>query len=147
MDLVWLVYGISLLHGIQGMLIAAIIISGFAIFGLMMYRATEGSQEDYYSQDTNAKKAEKAKWTMNHVKTGLTVFVTSCVLLTLVPSEKTAYMMVGAYATQKIVENDKVEQTGSKVLAIINQKLDQYVEEGIDAAAKAAEKKVSGKHD
>lgn len=147
MDLVWLVYGISLLRGIEGMLVTAIIISGFSIFGLMIYRATEGSQEDYYSEDTNAKKAEKAKWAMNHVKTTLIVFITSCVLMTLVPSEKTAYVMVGAYAAQKIAENDKVEQTGSKVLTIINQKLDQYVEEGIDAATKAAEKKVKGKHD
>lgn len=147
MDLVWLVYGISLLRGVEGMLVTAIFISATALCGLMIYRATEGSQEDYYSQDTNAKKALKAQWAMNHVKTALTVFVTSCVLMTLVPSEKTAYVMVGAYAAQKIAENDKVEQTGSKVLTIINQKLDQYVEEGIDAAAKATEKKVKGKHD
>jgi hypothetical protein len=49
--------------------------------------------------------------------------------------------MVGAYATQKIAENDKVQETGSKVLAVINQKLDTYIEEGIEKAEKAAKSK------
>jgi hypothetical protein len=48
--------------------------------------------------------------------------------------------MVGAYATQKVAENEKVQETGQKVLSIINNKLDSYVEEGIKKATEAATK-------
>jgi hypothetical protein len=57
----------------------------------------------------------------------------------LLPSEKTAYTMVAAYAAQKVAENDKVQQMSGKVLTIIEQKLDGYIEDGI----KEAEAKVS----
>lgn len=60
----------------------------------------------------------------------------------LIPKEKTAYMMVGAYMAQKIAQDPKVEQVGAKVLTILNQKLDSYVEEGIEQAEKAAKKKL-----
>lgn len=72
--------------------------------------------------------------------------VTFCVVGTIkifIPKEKTAYMMVGAYTAQKIAQDPKVEQVGAKVLTIINQKLDQYVDDGIEEAKKAAEKKAS----
>lgn len=46
-----------------------------------------------------------------------------------IPSEKTAYIMVGAYAAQKIATDPKVQQMSSKVLTIIEQKLDSYIVE------------------
>jgi MFS superfamily sulfate permease-like transporter len=141
MDLVWLVYGISLLTGIGTMLGVAIVISICCMIFLLGYRGMECTQEDFYGAQTNQKRAEKGKWAMGHVKTSLIVFITSSVLLTFLPSEKTAYMLVGAYAAQKIAENDKVQETGSKVLAVINQKLDTYIEEGIEKAEKAAKSK------
>ena len=52
--------------------------------------------------------------------------------------------MVGAYATQKIAENDKVQETGKKVLTIIEQKLDTYVDEGVKEATKRAEAALKG---
>ena len=141
MDLVWLVYGISLLSGFSGMLTAAAVLSTCCMIFLLLYRGMECTQEEYYGEKTNAKRAEKSKWAMGHVKTALCVFITSSFLLTFLPSEKTAYLMVGAYAAQKIAENDKVQETGSKVLTIINQKLDSYVDDGIAAAEKAAKGK------
>lgn len=48
----------------------------------------------------------------------------------MVPSEKTAYTMVGAYAAQAIAVNPKTAEVGSKVMTIINQKLDIYIKEG-----------------
>jgi nitrate reductase gamma subunit len=59
----------------------------------------------------------------------------------LLPSERTAYMMVGAYATQKVSENEKVQETGKKVLTLIEQKLDSYIESSI----KDVEKSKKGK--
>lgn len=141
MDLVWLVYGISLLSGFQGMMVFTIIVSVISLAFLLMYRAVECSQDDFYSEITKSKRAEKGKWAMNHAKTAFIVLMVTSTLLTFLPSEKTAYLMVGAYATQKIAENEKVQETGSKVLTIINQKLDSYVDEGIAEATKAAKGK------
>lgn len=141
MDLVWLVYGISLLSGFGGMLMTAAIISTCATVFLLMYRGMECTQEDYYGVQKNQQRADKGKWAMGHVKTSLTVLITSSLLLTFLPSEKTAYLMVGAYATQKIAENDKVQETGSKVLKIINQKLDGFIDEGIEQAEKSTKGK------
>jgi hypothetical protein len=56
--------------------------------------------------------------------------------------------MVGAYAAQKVAENDKVQQMSGKVLTIIEQKLDAYIDEGMKEAEdklKKAEEKANGK--
>ena len=50
--------------------------------------------------------------------------------------------MVGAYAAQKVAENDKVQQMSGKVLTIIEQKLDSYIEDGIKEAEDKVEKKI-----
>lgn len=63
----------------------------------------------------------------------------ACTLLllvsTLLPSERTAYVMVGAYAAQRVAEDPKVQQMSGKVLRVIELKLDEYVTE--------AEKKIT----
>ena len=41
----------------------------------------------------------------------------------LMPSEKTVYMMLGAYAAQSALQSE----TAGKVMLIVNQKLDQYL--------------------
>lgn len=50
------------------------------------------------------------------------------ILLVLTPSTKTAYMMVGAYATQKMVEAPETKQIIGKIITIINDKLDQEMQ-------------------
>lgn len=50
------------------------------------------------------------------------------ILLVLTPSTKTAYMMVGAYATQKMVEAPETKQITGKIITIINDKLDQEMQ-------------------
>lgn len=37
--------------------------------------------------------------------------------------------MVGAYATQQIAEDPKVQQLGAKTLKLIESKLDEYIQE------------------
>ena len=46
-------------------------------------------------------------------------------LATILPSQKTVYLMAGAYMTQKVVQSE----TGDKVSKILNSKLDEYVKE------------------
>jgi len=132
MDLVWLVYVISLLSGLNGMFGLAAVASGITILFLLIYRGSECSQASYYSDADNKLRAEKAEWCMSHVKSALIVMICSSTVLTFLPSEKTAYMMVGAYAAQKVAENEKVQETGGKVMNLINQKLDEYIDEGIE---------------
>jgi hypothetical protein len=54
----------------------------------------------------------------------------------MIPSQKTAYIMVGAYATQQIAEDPKVQQLGAKTLKLIESKLDEYIDEAEKAVAK-----------
>ena len=57
----------------------------------------------------------------------------------LIPSEKTAYLMVGAYATQKIAEAPKTKELGADVLKIIESKIKYYA----DQSAKELEEKLN----
>ena len=57
----------------------------------------------------------------------------------LIPSEKTAYLMVGAYATQKIAEAPKTQELGADVLKIIESKIKFYA----DQSAKELEEKLN----
>jgi hypothetical protein len=136
MELVWLVYVISLLSGFNGMFSFISAVSLIAGIFLLIYRAAECTQATYHSDADNKRRAEMAEWCMGHVKTAGIVMICSMTILTLLPSEKTAYMMVGVYAAQKVAENEKVQETGGKVMNIINQKLDTYIEEGIKEATK-----------
>lgn len=128
MDLALLVYGISLLNGVMAFFIALVIASAATIIGNWIYWV------DGYGDERAAgckKRSWKAFW----------VAVVAFWGIILIPSEKTAYTMVGAYAAQKVAENDKVQQMSGKVLAIIEQKLDGYIEDGLKEADKKLSKK------
>jgi len=131
MDLALLVYAISLLGPVDGALtfVNAVILTLVAI-GLF---AALVNAVDYTG--------EFWQWFKSKLVWMVAIFCFIGAIKTLIPSEKTAYVMVGAYTAQQIAQNPKVEQVGAKVLTIINQKLDTYVEEGIEEAEKAAEKK------
>jgi hypothetical protein len=60
-------------------------------------------------------------------KWALPTAIAMLTVVTLIPSEKTAYTMVGAYAAQKVAEDPKVQQLSGKVLQLIENKLDSYI--------------------
>jgi hypothetical protein len=144
MDLVFLVYAISLLEGFK-VLFGMIICSGFvALVGSTAHIFSWKFESNEYSWNLNKDGTVKEKVLAGR-RLGEKVFKYSFIAVflagfanILLPSEKTAYMMVGAYATQKVAENQSVQETGKKVLTIIEQKLDSYIDEGV----KEAEKKV-----
>lgn len=140
MDLALLVYAISLLTPIGTVAFAIALVSGLAIAALMMYRLAECSQDTWRDEAHNRKKTEQAAWAMARVTTAIKVLIPAVIVLVLLPAPKTAYIMVGAYAAQKVVENKSVQDTGGKVLTLINQKLDHYIDEGIAEATKVPEK-------
>lgn len=45
----------------------------------------------------------------------------------LLPSEKQAYIILGAYTAQTIAENKNVQEVGGKLLTLVNQKLDEAI--------------------
>lgn len=144
MDLALLIYGISFAHSFSGLMLFIMIVGAMALVIMGMYRMIECSPESW----DGAKVSEKKRATAASVdkflwRTGI-VFILAVFIHVAIPSEKTMYMMVGAYATQKIAENDKVQQTGQKVLTIIEQKLDSYVDQGVKEATKRAEEALKG---
>lgn len=112
MELALLVYAISLLEGLRTFLVVAAFAAGMVIIGSGI-----ATLESY--NDTAAAK----RWFKRSV---ITLAILGF-LSTLIPTERTAYIMVAAYATQKVAENPEVRDTGDKVLTLINSKLDQLI--------------------
>jgi small basic protein len=138
MDLALLVYGISVL-GKLGVMFATVITFGVCIFtGAALVRLFH-TKETYDSQRDNEIKQGRRDASVTVMKYAGSIVVISILMNVFLPSEKTAYTMVAAYAAQKVSENDKVQQMSGKVLTIIEQKLDGYIEDGI----KEAEAKVN----
>lgn len=134
MDLALLVYAISLLQPVNSALSFVGWSSCFLVVaGLFISLISQGDRE---GEAIWAFVKPKIKWFV-------ALFVVAGTLQVFIPKEKTAYMMVGAYTAQKIAQDPKVEQVGAKVMTILNQKLDSYVDEGIEQAEKAAKKKLA----
>lgn len=51
---------------------------------------------------------EKARWNNNTLKTIAKIFVPCCLLMVVIPSKQTTYVMVGAYFTQELLTSDAV---------------------------------------
>ena len=141
MDLALLVYGISLLHGIKAFWVISMIATAFVALFSLIYMNTDCEERSYYSDSQNAKRVESGKRAWSNFKRLLVVSIVSGWIIILIPSEKTAYTMVGAYAAQKVAENDKVQAMSGKVLTIIEQKLDQYINEGVEEVETRTKKK------
>jgi hypothetical protein len=144
MDLALLIYGISFASSLNGLMVFIGIITGIAIIGMTMYRVIECVPESWDGEKASQLKLAKAAAIDRKLWFTGIVFSIAVFLHVAIPNEKTMYMMVGAYATQKVAENDKVQETGKKVLTIIEQKLDTYVEEGVKEATKRAESAIKG---
>ena len=65
------------------------------------------------------------KWSIRVAVMGLVFALTSA----LIPSEKTIYIMAGAYATEQIANSDRVQKIGSDVLEVIESKLSKMKED------------------
>lgn len=59
----------------------------------------------------------------------LSIFVVSGIGVVFIPSERTAYMMVGAYTAQRIATDPVVARLNDKVVKLIENKIDSYANE------------------
>ena len=112
MELAILVYAISFLESLLNFC-AAIWAAAFLVMLASGITILEGYR------DTSM----PIKW----FKRGAIALVAASFIGALIPSERTSYMMVAAYATQKVGENPQTRETGEKVLQLINAKLDELI--------------------
>lgn len=122
MELVWLVYVISLIKPVAEVVVLLTIFSGAIAAFLWIAHYV-----DDYRIGVNT-------WLFT------SMFVLSLSVAVLLPSEKTAYTMVAAYATQKVAEAPETRELASDVLIIINSKVKQYALESVQELEKATKK-------
>ena len=116
MDLALLVYAISVLSSTGAvLLVLSFIATIVAAFSAIGYFA------GYYETEINT-----AKYFWKYSVIVLSIITP---ILLFIPSEKTMYTMVGAYAVQKVAEDPKVQQLSAKVLKVVEDKLDGYIDE------------------
>lgn len=114
MELVWLVYLISVLGSLKPILQVFLTMSTMAALTMWFVILI----------DPRIKTKIAWIWSVSAVVLSLITVV--------VPSEKTAYLMVSAYATQKIAEMPETKELAADVLTIIQRKVKQYAaEEGV----------------
>ncbi len=139
MDLALLVYGISVMSKLSVLLFAVVVIS-VIVMGISMLVRVFHIKETWHSSRDNEIYDARRSAALRVAKWSAGVFLGASIISALIPSEKTAYTMVGAYAAQKVAENENVQRISGKVLAVIEQKLDTYIQEGVAKVEKADKK-------
>ena len=143
MELTLVIYAINmgskLLHIAQiGMFVLLFVIGVIGLFYLI-----NGEEGWMSKQDVQAAASLRftAVTALKHVIRWLVIVI---ILIIVIPSEKTSYMMVAAYAAQTLSQRDGMDKVltesskiSNKVLTIINNKLDTYVNESITAIDKS----------
>lgn len=109
MELVWLIYGIGLLGNIHNTTIILLIFCIAVVIGKVL---------------------NESHFNLVKTKSWLIASLSISFVLVILPSEKTAYIMVGAYAAQQLTQNSEVQKLSGKVLTIIEQQMDKYIAEG-----------------
>lgn len=129
MELVWLVYFISMLDSVVpvlGMLLIGCVI--FVAIG-SAYKSVELDDREYYSEQRREVLKVKRDAMTKNIKLAVNILIVTTLLIVILPSKKTAYIMIGAYVAQRIAESGEVKAVSSKVYQLINKQLDQYLEE------------------
>lgn len=141
MDLALLVYFISLLDSVGKLLIFVVVACIVLLIFLGLFILIECKQESWNGDRENAKREALGKKAMVWTKCTFVVFCLALFFGTVLPDQRTAYMMVAAWSAQKVAENPKTQEVGQKIMKIVDTKLDQYVEEALQNAEKKAGKK------
>ena len=127
MELLFLIYIINtldpihnLLHVVGGISIAVAVV----IYFVIALSFTENDTEEF------------RKNAVPYANSAVKVLIFSSILNVVIPNEKTAYMMTAGYVAQHIAQSDTMgkvvnESTiiTSKIVTIVNKKLDSYIDE------------------
>lgn len=131
--IVYLIYSISAIHVFLNIGLLISVLTLIVTSGIRLAR------EDYsWHFNPNGTLKDEIKSFRNmidkSIKYSFIIAIILSVFITIIPSERTAWMMVGAYTGQKIAENEKVQQLSGKVVTIIENKLDDYISEQVEKA-------------
>lgn len=115
--------------------IILLLLSGYAMYLLIDESPVKEKQKRYSFDDADeiAKHNSKVPDSIKKVKKIYFSFLTVALFFGFVsaaiPTEKTIYIMAGAYATEQIATNDRVQKIGSDVLEVIEGKLTKMKED------------------
>ena len=146
MTLAFLIYLIQFLSSLQVVLIALAVLCLIAtvILGICW---SDISTKDEFNEDGTKRMNSRLAKANSYLKrlrfyggTGIALVLVA----TLIPSERTAYMMAGGYVTQKIAESPAAAEIGNKVLTIINAKLDVMINDELDKLTPKEQKDGAG---
>ena len=129
MELAFLVWVISTLGNISGFAAVLACIAGAISLILVINRSLHNDYALYGQAPTT-----KPGWGWASIWAAVSVVI--FMFVAIIPSQKTAYIMVAAYATQQVAEDPKVQELGAKTLKLIENKLDEYIKESEKAAVK-----------
>lgn len=127
MSLALLVYLISTLKGVG---IVSVVVLCFSILAFLAF--TVGRNDDTNSDYRQLNKEEKKAYNDEHNTAATRSFfvaVFAVLMIVFVPNERDAYIITGAYMAQKIYESPETAKLQGKVLTILNNKLDGYIQE------------------
>lgn len=95
----------------------------FLILSIMHF-SNYGVKEHSWESEGEIEKQKQVKNNFTKFwKLSIFIFPILVLISILLPKEKTIYIMAGAYATEQIATNDRVQKIGSDVLEVIEGKL------------------------
>ena len=109
------------------MLMLPIIISEWEFISYKKYKYSFDDREEIKNHNDQVPENRKLvkKWFFR-----ASIFAGVCGFFAIsIPSEKTIYIMAGAYATEQIASNERVQKIGSDVLQVIEGKLEKLKQE------------------
>ena len=128
MELALLVYFASVVGNISDLLcsLAFILSSVSTAFIVTLLMGDLGVKKQYGETEEELNNQLKIKSTLTKsVKWTIPLTIIFALLLALLPTERTVYLMTAAYATQTIAQNDRVQKIGSDVLEVVENKLSE----------------------
>lgn len=131
MELALLIYFIGILPTIDRFSALFVAISVVLILFTAFFTALEGSSIFEFTK-------KHTKFMYTYFGLIFAAFITAIAI----PSEKTMYMMAGAYATQQVYQSEEARQLGSKLVKLIDKKMVQYIGEAEEAINEIVDKEV-----
>lgn len=110
----WTIYLIDVIENLACLSLIALILAVFAAFISGMTAASTTWREC---------EAEKKIFKVSSI-----IVCITALFLVFLPAKKTMYLMVGAYAVERVVETPEAKEFGSKLLKVVNSKLDEMIE-------------------
>jgi len=110
----WTIYFIDVIENLACLSLITFVIAAFVAFISGMTLAT-----------TTWRDCEAE---LKMFKTSSIIILITAFLMVFLPAKKTMYLMVGAYAVERVVETPEAKEFGSKLLTVVNSKLDEMIE-------------------